>query len=202
MRISREDYPRLRVPVAAALALAILGASCLALADYYLAAAKSAREGAKVRRIQAQTRVERVAEEERELRQNMTHYSKMVDRGMIGQESRLDLIDTIARIKQERRLFEIKYTIEPQKRLDYAGISAAGPLDFVASRMKLDMLVLHEEDLVNFLVDLDRAGKSHVSVRDCSIGRIDASFATSPSNSPRLRSECQIDLIVLRQERS
>ena len=200
MKIAREDYRKLAFPSAAAVVLVALGAAFVATTEHYLDAAKSAREAAKVRRVQAQTRVERVAEEEREISRNLVHYQKMVERGMVGQENRLDLIDQIARIKKERKLFEIKYNIDPQKPLDYPGVKPAGELDFVASRMKLDMLLLHEEDLLDFLADLDLAGKSHLSVRGCTISR---SGAPPPSsNAPRLRSECQIDLIVLRQVQS
>lgn len=202
MKIAREDYPKLRLPAAAALIFILLGAACVATVEHYLASAKAARDAAKVGRQQAQTRVEQVAEEEREIRQNLVHYQKMVDRGMVGQENRLDLIDAIAKIKKDRKLFEIKYNIEPQKALEYPGIAAAGRIDFVASRMKLDMLLLHEEDLLNFLSDLDNAGKSHVSVRDCTLSRIDRGTVSAQSNAPRLRSECRIDLIVLRQVQS
>jgi hypothetical protein len=201
MKVVRQDYRKLAVPGAIALVLAVLGIVCVMSAERYLASAKSARDAAKLARHQAQSRVEQVAEEEREIRQNLVHYQKMVERGMVGQENRLDLIDAIARIKKDRKLFEIKYNIEPQKPLDYPGIVPAGPMDFVASRMKLDMLLLHEEDLLNFLNDLERVGKSHVVVRDCSVARFDRG-GSSQSNTPRLRSECLIDLIVLRQAQS
>jgi hypothetical protein len=202
MRIARQDYRKLAVPAAVALAFALLGAGCVLVAEYSLARANAGREAAKVQRQQAQKRVEQVAEEEKEIRQNLVHYQQMVERGMVGQENRLDLIDSIAKIKKDRKLFEIKYNIEPQKPLEYPGIAAAGKLDFVASRMRLDMLLLHEEDLLNFLGDLDRVGKSHVSVRDCTLTRLDRGAASAQSNAPRLRSECQIDLIVLRQVQS
>jgi hypothetical protein len=202
MRISRQDYRKLGAPAFLALALALTGIGGVAAAEYYLARAKASREAAKLQRQQAQTRVEQVAEEEKEIRQNLVHYQRMVERGMVGQENRLDLIDAIAKIKKDRKLFEIKYNIEPQKPLEYPGIAPAGKLDFVASRMRLDLLLLHEEDLLNFLGDLDRIGKSHVSVRDCTLARVDPGAVPQQSNSPRLRSECQIDLIVLRQVQS
>jgi hypothetical protein len=62
------------------------------------------------------------------------------------------------------------------------------------------MLLLHEEDLLNFLADLRTVGKSHVSVRHCSVSRIERGPA-SPGQAlfPRLRSECQIDLITVQR---
>jgi hypothetical protein len=201
LKIARQDYRRLGWPAAIAAALLLAGAALVMLAEQSLANARASRDSARAARQQAQTRVEQVAEEEREIRQNLIRYQQMADRGMVGQENRLDLIEAIARIKTERRLFEIKYSIEPQKPLDYPGVVSAGRLDLAASRIKLDMLLLHEEDLLSFLADLERAGKAHVSVRDCSVLRIDAA-ATAQATRPRLRAECLIDLIVLREVQS
>lgn len=199
MKITGEDIKRLRLPIASAAVLIALGAACLVWSETQLAEAKKAREAAKAQRTQAQKRVEQVAEEEREIRENLIYYQKMVDRGMVGQENRLDLIDSIAKIKNDRKLFEIKYVIDPQKPLDYAGIQPAGPTDFVASRIKLDMMLLHEEDLLNFLSDLDRVGRSHVAVRHCLVTRLDRGPATQVTVAPRLRSECEVDMVVLKQ---
>ncbi len=199
MKITGADAKRLRLPIATALVLTALGAGCLVASDFYLSEAKDAREAAKLQRNQAQQRLATVAEEEREIRENLVYYRRMVDRGMVSPENRLDLIDSIAKIKKERRLFEIRYNIEPQKPLDYAGIRPAGPVDFVASRMKLEMMLLHEQDLLNFLDDLDAAGKALVAVRNCTVARLDRGAVTVTTVVPRLRSECQVDLIALKQ---
>src|SRR3954464_11031528 len=131
MTLMRADWKRLRWPIAAALLLACVGATCFIASEQYLARAKTAREATRAQRELAQKRVEQVAEEEREIRSNLVSYGKMVKRGMTSQENRLDLIDEIARIKNNRRLFEIRYSIEPQKPLDYAGLTSSGAVDFV-----------------------------------------------------------------------
>lgn len=200
MKIAREDLVKLRVPLAFAALFIGLGVACLGAAEHLLDQARRGRDGAKNGRAEAQKRVERAAEEEREIKSDLARYQKMVARGMIAGENRLDMIDAIAKIKNERRLFEIRYSIEAQKRLDYPGISQAGNLDFANSRMKLEMLLLHEGDLINFLSDLTSIGGSYVSVQRCATTRVERG-GTATSVQPRLRSECQIDLIVLRDTR-
>jgi hypothetical protein len=119
--------------------------------------------------------------------------------GMVGEQSRLDWIESIARIKNQRKLFEIRYNIEAQNTLDYPGVVATGAADFVVSRMKLSMLLLHEGDLLNFLSDLQVAGKAHVSVRRCTVTRIERGATPSATAlQPRLRAECQVDLVSVR----
>ncbi len=194
MIIVRDDLKRLRLPLVAAAALLALGAACLLASENYLDTAKKARDAARLSRVAAQERVSKVSEEEREIRENLVHYEQMRRRGMVGEQSRLDWIESIARIKNDRKLFEIKYSIEAQRPLDYPGIVATGAADFVVSRMNLEMLLLHEEDLLNFLADLEVAGKAYVSVRHCTVSRIERAAALQP----RLRADCQVDLVSVR----
>jgi hypothetical protein len=201
MNIRREDLKRLRLPAGLAILLIALGAASVALTDHYLGQATDALQTARAQRAAAQERVSKVSEEEREIRESLIFYQRMQRQGMIGQENRLDWIDAIARIKAERKLFEIKYSIEPQKPLDYPGIVPMKGGQFVVSRMKLDMLLLHEEDLLNFLSDMRATERFHVSVRHCSISRIErGAVAPGQALMPRLRSECQIDLVTVDQE--
>lgn len=201
MNIRREDLKRLRLPAGLAVLLIALGTVSVALTEYYLGQATDALQTARAQRAAAQERVSKVSEEEREIRESLIFYQRMQRQGMVGQENRLDWIDAIARIKAERKLFEIKYSIEPQKPLDYPGIVPTKGGQFVVSRMKLDMLLLHEEDLLNFLFDMRATGRFHVSVRHCSLSRIErGAVAPGQALMPRLRSECQIDLITVDQE--
>jgi hypothetical protein len=200
MKIRREDLKHLRIAAAAGAIMAVLGVAAIAVADHYLTAATKLRNAAREQSAAAQERVSKVFEEEREIRESLVFYQTMQRQGMLGPENRLDWIDAIAKIKSERKLFEIKYNIEAQKLLDYPGVTATKSTDFFVSRMRLDMLLLHEEDLLNFLSDLRSVGRFHVSVRRCSVNRIERSAATQAQGLyPRLRSECQIDLITVRE---
>ncbi|HET7200357.1 MAG TPA: hypothetical protein VFI80_06035 [Burkholderiales bacterium] len=199
MNVTRDDLKRLRMPLASAIALLALGAACLITSSHYLDAARAAQDATRLSRVAAQERVSRVSEEERGIREDLVYYEQMRQHGIIGEQSRLDWIETIAKIKNERKLFEIRYNFEAQKPLDYPGFAATGPAEFVVSRLRLNMLLLHEGDLLNFLADLQANIKAHVSVRSCTVARI-APGATPSSTAlqPRLRTECQVDLISIK----
>ena len=199
MNITRDDFKRLRMPLAAAIVLLALGAACLVVSGYYLGAARAVENATRLSRVAAQERVSRVSEEEREIRENLVYYEQMRQHGIIGEQSRLDWIELIAKIKNDRKLFEIRYNFEAQKPLDYPGLVATGTVDFVVSRLKLNMLLLHEGDLLNFLTDLQANIKAHVSVRSCTVSRIER-LATPNATAlqPRLRAECQVDLVSVR----
>jgi hypothetical protein len=199
MNIARDDFRRLRMPLAAAIVLLALGAACLISSGYFLDAAKAAQGATRQSRVAAQERVSRVSEEERGIRDDLVYFEQMRQRGVVGEQSRLDWIESIAKIKNERKLFEIRYNFEAQRPLDYPGLVATGAAEFVVSRLKLDMLLLHEGDLLNFLTDLQASIKAYVSVRNCTVSRIQRGTAPSATSlQPRLRAECQVDLVSVR----
>jgi hypothetical protein len=199
MNVTRDDLKRLRMPLSVAIILLVLAAGSLIASGYYLDEARAAQDATRQTRVAAQERVLRVAEEEREIRDDLVYYEQMRQRGVVGEQSRLDWIESIARIKNDRKLFEIRYNFDAQRPLDYPGMVPTSAADFVVSRLKLDMLLLHEGDLLNFLADLQTGIKAHVSVRSCVVSRVERGAAPGATAlQPRLRAECQVDLISVR----
>jgi hypothetical protein len=199
MNITRDDLKRLRTPFALAAVLAVVGVAALITSQSYLDSAKRERDASRASRVGAQERVLRVSEEEREIRENLVDYERMREHGMMSDQNRIEWIESIARIKNSRKLFEIRYRIEAQRSLDYPGIVATGGADLVVSRMKLDMLLLHEDDLLNFLADLQASKKAFVSVRQCVVTRVERGSSQGTTTlQPRLQAECQLDLVSVR----
>lgn len=199
MNLRRDDVKRLQGPLALAVVLTAIGIAALVTSQTSLDDARKTRDASRASRVGAQERVLRVSEEEREIRENLIDFERMRERGMLGEQNRIEWIESIARIKNNRKLFEIKYKIEPQRQLDYAGVVATGGTDLVVSRMKLDMLLLHEDDLLNFLADLQAAKKAYVSVRQCAVTRLEREAPTTATAlQPRLVAECQLDLVSVR----
>ena len=102
MNVTRDDLKRLRMPLSAAIILLVLGAGSLIASGYYLDEARTAQDATRLTRVAAQERVLRVAEEEREIRDDLVYYAQMRQRGVVGEQSRLDWIESIARIKNDR----------------------------------------------------------------------------------------------------
>jgi len=199
VNIKRDDVKRLQGPLALAVVLTAIGIAALVTSQSSLDDAKKTRDASRASRVAAQERVLRVSEEEREIRENLVDFERMREHGMIGEQNRIEWIESIARIKNNRKLFEIKYKIEPQRQLDYPGVVPAGGADLVVSRMKLDMLLLHEDDLLNFLADLQAAKKAYISVRQCAVTRLERGAPTTATAlQPRLLAECQLDLVSVK----
>ena len=77
-----------------------------------------------------------------------------------------------------------------------AGILLFSNVDFFASTMRVDLALLHEEDLLRFLADLRNSGNAFYSVKKCALSRT-GQAATGTTITPRLRAECDIDLVTI-----
>jgi hypothetical protein len=195
MKLGRDDLKQLGLPVAGCLVLILAAVACYFAADGYLQKTKLLGAAASTQRAEVQKRLASANEEEREIKASLQQYQVLAARGIIGEEKRLDWVDTVTAIKNERRLFNIGYSIEPQKELAYPGFSAGAGVKFMVSRVKMNLQLLHEEDLLNFIDDLAQRGKPYLSVRSCDVQREDRGAGTTLA--PRLRAECVFDLITI-----
>ena len=200
MKLGSGELKRLSLPIASCLLLVAAGAAGYFAANAYLKETKILGTATSARRAEVQARLARANEEEREIKANLKQYQALAARGVVGEEKRLDWVDTVSAIKNERRLFNISYGIEPQKELDYPGFSPGGDVKFVFSRVKMSLQLLHEEDLLNFIDDLARRGKPHLSVRSCDLAR-ESRSGGGTALAPRLRADCIFDLITIHHGR-
>ena len=195
MRLTREELQRLLTPIGIALVLVIAGAGLVWSANGARAAAQQQLAAAQVERRQNQERLARIAEEEREVRQKIDLYRRLKNLHILGEEQRLEWADAMTRIRTQRELLDLRYSVERQKLM----LSAAGKpanVEFYSSTMKVDLALLHEEDLLRFLADLRQSGNAFYAVKKCDITRT-GQAVTGATMSPRLRALCDIDLITI-----
>jgi hypothetical protein len=209
MKLERKTAQQLALPALVAVAMLGAGIAAVSASEFYLRKVRVERQTAAEERRAAQDKLARATSEEREIREKLVDYRRLLERGIIGDEQRLDWVDTISQIKTARRIHDIKYAISPQKTFEVpgtpaavAGASAGGDVEFRVSELKLEMQLLHEEDLLGFLEDLRRQLKTHVMVRSCSISRVERGGGFERSGaSPRLAASCLVDLVTIRDRK-
>ena len=201
MMLERADLRRLRIPFVAALLLAGVGAAALVFSENNLEEAEKLKSAQHARLLAARDRLAKVSEEEQEIRNNLVQFKQLSDRGMAGAEKRLEWIEILASIQKKRRLFQVQYNLDPQRAVDYPGVvqtQKGGGGTFMASRVKLELQLLHEEDLLNFFSDLRATGESFASLRSCSVFRAEGAVSGGGPLRPRLRASCVLDMITLK----
>jgi len=182
----------------ALLVLAILLAAGLVFGVlHYADQAKQSLRQAQAQQAESRGHLARAQEDEQEIRAKIDRYQEIIARGRTQPERRLDWVETLRGIKEKRRLIGMDYEIAPQRPLDPKNI-ASGGYSFLVSPMKLDMLLLHEMDLLGLLADLETQVPALVSVRQCTIERITGVPQQNPA--PLLRAQCELDWITLQEK--
>lgn len=204
MSFTINDLRRLRWSLAF-LAVAIAAAVGVVLVSKQMVGqSESTQHRLAVQQRDIHARIARAREEEQDIRDRIARYRQLRDRGIIGLEERLDWVEQITRIRNNRRLIDVQYELSPQKSIDETvlpGGAVAGSHEVMASTMKLRMDLLHENDLLGFLDDLGRAVHAHLLVRECIIDRI-GGVSGERGLQAQLRANCTIEWITFREKRS
>ena len=194
MTPTRAEMRILAAPLAAALAMLALGAGLIWSAGQAVRHANATLAAAKAQRLENSELLTRIAENERAVKDKIDVYQRLRSLNILGEERRLEWADALSRIRAERALLDLRYRVERQRLLSSAA-GRPGNVEFYASTMRVDLALLHEEDLLRFLADLRASGNAYYSIRSCSLGR--TGQAASAGIAPRLRAECQIDLVTI-----
>ena len=195
MSFTRDELKNLLLPALITLALLAAGVALIWSADNALAGARIELAAAQAERRQNAERLARISEEEREVSEKLDVYRRLGQLNILGEERRLEWADAITRIRGERELLDLRYRVERQRLLTSAPGKPAN-VDFFASTMKVELALLHEEDLLRFLADLRNSGNAFYSVQRCVLSRT-GQAATGVGITPRLRAECEIDLVTI-----
>jgi hypothetical protein len=191
---SAEEWKKLALPAFAALVLLAAGIGLISVARDSLARAKGQLVAAQNERKQNAERLSRISEEEREVSEKLDVYRRLLDLHILGPERRLEWADAMTRIRTQREL-DLRYRVERQRLL----VSAQGkpaPVDFYASTMRVELQLLHEDDLLRFLSDLRNSGNAFYSVQKCMLTRAGVA-PNAASLAPRLRGDCDVDLVTI-----
>lgn len=188
-------FRHIRWALLAMLLMVAAGAGAVYYADQFHARTLATQAGARAARVEAQTKLARARDEEQELRATTARFNELAQRGVIGDEARLDWVDLIRRIREARKLYELQYEIAPQQPLG-AGI-AGSPYRFMQSPMRLTMQLLHEEDLTGFLDDLAAQAPAYLRTRRCAVDRLPQPAEPPAGATPQLRAECELDWITI-----
>jgi hypothetical protein len=195
MKLAAPDFSHLQFSLLAALLMAAIGAGSVYFALNASRAAKLDRAAALAERNDFDGKLRRVRSEENEIKQKSGVFANLQARGVVGEEHRLDWVELLRQIRDRRRLLELQYEFSPQRPLDATPGSGYA---FFASAMRMQLALLHEEDLTRLLDDLRQQASALIQVRSCSVVRLPRGGAESGTGG-QLQAECLIDWVTLRE---
>ncbi|MFH1871314.1 MAG: hypothetical protein ABIK82_18480 [Pseudomonadota bacterium] len=201
MKLDTKDFKRLQWAIAFLIAMALIGGAAVWTTQQLKKGSERDFRQASAARVDIQGKLARAREEQAELRDKIGRFQALQRRGYIGPEQRLDWIEAIARIKAARRIFTLDFDFAPQRPVD-AGIlpggAAAGGYEIMSSQMRLQIQLLHEGELLDFLAELRGAVRALINIRSCTMERIAPGSAGRGSNA-QLRAECTLEWITFRE---
>ena len=192
MNTLSEIIQRSRWNLAVLLLLSGAGVAAVMITSNSLKSARLENQQAKLHLKDAGEMLKHVRDEQQDHLRRLEIYREIAARGYVGEERRHEWVERIRSIKEQRKLLDIRYELSrPQVIMDKPGN------EIVISNMKLQMQLLHEEDLLNFLDDLRHSVPAYLRLRSCDVERLVASESAGPTIA-QLKAECSIDWITWR----
>ncbi len=194
MNFSKSDLPILKWSLLAFTLSLALSVTAVWLSGEYVGASKKDRQAAQ--RLLNDAR-KSLAESRSDL-ENMSAYSSeyttLEEYKIIGNEQRLDWIEDLAKLRQQNLVVDFKYTISPQVAYTPKPSLEMGNYELKLSGLNLQIEVLHELQLINFLDALRSNVKGWFILDHCSMERTGGTHVSEgPSTknlNTHLKAEC------------
>lgn len=182
------------------LLVAVAAAGALAWGSHWYLQKEKRDDLASRRQLgEAQARLDAAKRERDDLRASSEVFQDLVDRGILQEESRLDLIERLDGLKTRHRLLGLEYEIAPQRPLQLAGGRVFNAVDVLGSRVKVKALALHEGDALSFLDELSRPTRGFNPVNRCTLQKVEP--GAPDAITARVTAECIVEWISLRDKR-
>ena len=154
--------------------------------------ARVERDAAAKQKTQIEQRLVQVRTEEQDIKTRTLQFQQMDVAGMTGPEKRLDWTELLRELQRQLRLPGMTYEFGPQMPLE--SNPGAGYV-YHSSQLKIQLRLLHEEDLLNFIAQLQREAKAMVLVRHCKLSRL---AGGNQADGAQLLAECTMEWVTLR----
>ncbi len=192
--MNRDDWKTLRLPLLLLVAVVALAAGGHFYAQSLLHEARQGVDRQTSVLRAAETRLQKSGEEKEVIVRYLDRYRQLSDAGFIGEERRIAWLDALRAANQAVRLFGVDYHIDPQRPYAYASELAAPELVLRESTMKLNLSLLHEEDLPRFFATLARQNAGLFVLDKCAVRRLDP--GTVLGYRPHLAADCELSWIT------
>lgn len=149
---------------------------------------------------QARQRFQTSGAEKENIVKFMPAYQKLIDRGFVGEERRVDWIDDLRNVNLRYKLFGVSYDIGTQEDYKPKFPLDTGKFKLHRSVMNITFAMLHENDLLTLLTALPGQTNSLFMLRDCTIERV--AGGGRGKFVPNLNTACEIDWLTITEPSS
>lgn len=197
MSMTQQDWRKLRYPIIGLGAAFVFAGILISLADQYRQENETALNTQQNLLNQARQKYQSSGLEKETITQYLPAYNNLLASGFVGEERRIEWIETLRQIHHQHKLFSIDYSIGLQENYRTPFLANLGNFALHRSVMKLDLDMLHEGDLLTLLDGLQEQTSPFI-VRECVINRPIGASINVRTVSANLKVACEIDWLTLR----
>ena len=197
MSLSPQDWHKLRFPIIGLGAALILVGVLVSFADQYRLKNELALQTQQNSLNQARQKYQSSGLEKETIIQYLPVYNELLASGFIGEEHRIEWIETLRQIHAQNKLFSIDYSIGLQENYKPSFLPNLGNFILHRSIMSLKLDMLHEGDLLALLDGLHEQTTPYM-VRDCEIKRPINATVNIKTIAANMQANCEIDWLTLR----
>lgn len=205
MIFSKEDLLNLKWSLLAFFVSLAIGGTAIWLGSKYDFNALKERQAAQKSVIAARNLLSSTQSDLDNMSTYSLEYDSLVTHKVVGTEQRLDWIEGLEKLRQQHIVLDFRYTIEPQQPYTTNPPLDSGNFEINISKLSLDLDLLHEDQLIEFLEAMRVDMKGWFIVDHCSIERPSDSIPVSESSKPtelrlQLKANCAGGWVTLKRK--
>ena len=191
MKLPRSAFAQLARPAAITLALCAGAALLAGYAQHQLSHARQELQSASATRRQFDQQLQQLQTQGPEIQAQAQLLQSLQQRGIAGNEKRLDWIELLADLQRELRLPGMQYQFDAQVPPD-----SERKTYWRSSTQHLELHLLHEADLLTFLTRLEKQAPALIIVRSCQLAPKPADGEGSATFA-QLVAHCELQWLTL-----
>ena len=203
MKLRKQDFQRIQISLLAGLLALGLSVAAVYHSDNWLNSAQLALSKADLDLTNALKKLAHDSREQEDLQRFYQQYKALQTRHVLGAERRLDWIEAIEKTALHTNISSMKYKMEPQTILLPQSPNAdQDNFAVYASNMSLDLGLLHEQQLIDFLDMLRNDSDGLYVVKHCNLNKNSqqsAHPAAAVSSQHNLRASCVLSWLTLQE---
>ncbi|MDR1996298.1 hypothetical protein [Azonexus sp.] len=191
MNLTRRDLNKLLWSLLGTLALLLLAAGPAWWSYNDLQAAQRERDAAAARNQGIGQHLGQARAEEQELKERARLFQRLQQSGIAGPERRLEWIELLRDLQYRLRIPGLNYEFGTRQPLYQNGSDYV----YFASPMRMQLRLVHEEDLLRILASLQNEAKALVLIRQCTL--VPLNDRNANGDLAQLSAECDLRWVTI-----
>ncbi|MDD4962783.1 MAG: hypothetical protein PHI11_02565 [Gallionella sp.] len=193
MKLTSQDFRVLRTSLLAGVMAVSVSVALIWLSLWYEQRVSTMEHVAQNQLALARQQLTSAQQDALNMQAYLVEYAQLTQRRIIGEEQRVDWLETAAALQQQAWVEDFHYSMDPQQLYPSPFSSVEiGHFALYRSPMQLELSLRHELQLVHFLKALTEQSSGWFQLTGCSLQRV------SEAEDSLLNARCQGDWISLK----